>query len=83
MSYHCCGMTECIRSALCRQSSHDVVGCSTTDRFDSRRHARFIKTLWRLFNSFTEALKGRNLAAMPRQSQALHGLMDGACGLAV
>ena len=41
------------------------------------------RTAWRLFNAFTEALKGRNLAALPRRSQALHGLLDVACGLAL
>ena len=29
------------------------------------------KTAWRLFNAFTETWKGRNLAALPRRSQAL------------
>ncbi len=50
------------------------------------RHAEFSadgRTAWRLFNAFTEAWKGRNLAALPRRSQALHGLFDAACGLAV
>ena len=48
------------------------------------RHAEFRegKTAWRLFNAFTEALKG-NLDTLPRRTQALHGLLDGACGLAV
>jgi hypothetical protein len=48
------------------------------------RHSEFRagKTAWRLFNAFTEALKG-NLDALPRRTQALHGLLDGACGLAV
>jgi Domain of unknown function (DUF932) len=40
------------------------------------------RTVWRLLNSFTEAWKGRNLAALPRRSQALQGLLDAACGLA-
>lgn len=40
-------------------------------------------TAWRLFNSFSEAWKGRDLARLPRRSQALHGLLDLACGLAV
>ena len=47
------------------------------------RHPEFRagKTAWRLFNAFTEALKG-NLDALPRRTQALHGLLDAACGLA-
>ena len=40
-------------------------------------------TAWRLYNSFSESWKGRSLAALPRRSQALNGLMDLACGLAV
>jgi len=50
------------------------------------RHDEFAhggKTAWRLFNAFTEAIKGRNLIALPRRTQALHGLIDSACGLAV
>jgi hypothetical protein len=50
------------------------------------RHPEFAvngKTAWRLFNAFTEAWKGRSIAALPRRSQALHGLMDFACALAV
>jgi hypothetical protein len=47
------------------------------------RHAEFRegRTAWRLFNAFTEILKG-NLGELPRRTQALHGLMDAACGLA-
>jgi len=47
-------------------------------------HEEFIEggqTAWRLFNSFTEILKGRNLIELPRRTQALHGLMDSVCGL--
>lgn len=40
------------------------------------------KTAWRLFNAFTEELKG-NLDLLPHRTQALHGLLDSACGLAV
>ena len=50
------------------------------------RHPEFCeggKTAWRLLNAFTESWKGRNLATLPRRSQALHGLLDAACGLAV
>ena len=48
------------------------------------RHTEFraSKTAWRLFNSFTEVMKG-NLDALPRRTQALHGLLDATCGLAV
>lgn len=48
-------------------------------------HAEFAadKTLWRFHNAMTEVWKGRNLAALPRRSQALHGLLDSVCGLAV
>jgi hypothetical protein len=40
------------------------------------------RTAWRLFNAFTEALKG-NLDVLPRRTQALHDLLDTTCGLAV
>ena len=48
------------------------------------RHPEFRqgKTGWRLFNAFTESLKG-HLDALPRRTQALHGLLDAACRLAV
>ena len=38
------------------------------------------RTAWRLFNAFTEAVKG-NLAALPRRTQVLHGMFDSAVGL--
>jgi hypothetical protein len=41
------------------------------------------KTVWRFHNAMTQVWKGRNLAALPRRSQALHGLLDSVCGLAV
>ena len=39
------------------------------------------RTVWSLFNGFTEALKG-NLAMLPPRTQALHALMDGFVGMA-
>ena len=38
------------------------------------------KTVWRLFQSFTENLKG-NLDLLPRRTICLHGLLDLECGL--
>ncbi len=47
------------------------------------RHPEFQpRTVWSLFNGFTEALKG-NLVELPRRTQALHGLLDSHVGLAV
>lgn len=45
--------------------------------------AEWGRTAWRLFNGFTEVIKGRNLAVLPKRTQVLHGLMDSACGIAV
>lgn len=39
------------------------------------------RTAWTLMNATTEALKGRNLDALPRRTQSMHGLLDVACGL--
>jgi hypothetical protein len=46
------------------------------------RHPEFAehKNVWRLFNGFSEALKG-NLWALPKRTQALHALMDGQVGI--
>jgi hypothetical protein len=41
------------------------------------------KSVWRFHNALTHVWKGRNLTALPRRSQALHGLLDAACSLAV
>jgi hypothetical protein len=47
------------------------------------RHPEFreIKSAWRLFNAITETAKGGDIQVLPRRTQALHGLMDAACGL--
>jgi hypothetical protein len=41
------------------------------------------RSIWSLFNSFTEALKQGNLAELPKRTEALHGLLDSHVGLAV
>lgn len=49
--------------------------------WDTPRHPEFAadgKTAWRLFNAFTEAYKGR-LDILPRNTQVLHGVLDGYC----
>jgi len=40
------------------------------------------RTVWSLFNAFTEVLKGNATNALPR-TQALHGLCDHVCGLSI
>ena len=49
------------------------------------RHPEFSngKNGWRLFNAFTEVLKESSMFKRPATTQALHGLMDTACGLAL
>lgn len=39
------------------------------------------RTLWSLFNSFTEQFKSVNPHTVAKRSQALHGLCDNVCGL--
>jgi hypothetical protein len=48
------------------------------------RHPEFARegrTGWRLFNAVTESLKEGSYMDLPRRTQALHGLLDLACGL--
>ena len=40
------------------------------------------RSVWRLYNAFTESFKARSLEMLPKRSQALHGLMDRVCQLA-
>lgn len=48
------------------------------------RQAEFERrSIWTLFNSFTEALKDGNLAELPKRTEALHGLLDSELGLAL
>lgn len=39
------------------------------------------RTVWSLFNAVTEVIKGTNLEALPRRTEALHGLADQFAGL--
>lgn len=52
--------------------------------FREPSHEQFLtngRTAWTLMNATTEALKGRNLDALPRRTQAMHGVLDRACHL--
>ena len=53
--------------------------------YEQPSHSEFMESgnsCWRLFNAVTESIKGRSLDTLPKRTQALHGLLDGACGLA-
>jgi len=39
------------------------------------------RTVWSLFNAFTETLKGLSLFELPQRTVRLHGLLDQVCGL--
>jgi len=46
------------------------------------RHDAFAgRSVWSLFNAFTESLKEGSLAELPKRTEALHGLMDTYVGL--
>jgi hypothetical protein len=79
---------------LSNSSAHDLIIRSTDVRactprqiptilreWRNPRHEEFhVRTLWTLFNSFTEVLKG-NLNELPKRTEALHGLLDSYVGL--
>ncbi len=47
------------------------------------RHPEFQdRTAWSLFNAVTETLKDTSVWRLPRRTESLYGLMDGACGVA-
>lgn len=49
------------------------------------KHPEFAKdkTAWRLFNAFTESLKGLNPLYLADRTEPLHGLFDGICGVSI
>jgi hypothetical protein len=63
--------------------------CSTKSKVDAiwgewlePSHDEFKpRNAWSLFNAFTEVAKGQNPENHIKRGQALHGLMDSACGL--
>jgi len=70
---------EMLRSRIITTTQVEKV----VNEWDAPRHPEFVEageTAWRLFNAVTETQKGR-LATLPRATQALHGMMDGVCGV--
>lgn len=79
---------------LSRSEAHDVIieafragACTSTqirkvvDQWHAPNHPEFKpRNAWSMFNAFTEVLKG-NLNELPKRTQALHGFMDGHCGV--
>lgn len=77
---------------LTDSSAHDLIIRSTDVRActprqipailrEWRKHEEFRdRTLWSLFNSFTEVLKG-NLNELLKRTEALHGLLDSYVGM--
>ena len=48
---------------------------------EPRRDGFEARSVWSLFNAFTESLKDGNLAELPKRTEALHGLLDTHVGL--
>jgi hypothetical protein len=77
-----------------RDAEHLIIECLRADVITTTQLPRVVKewdrpsheefgdpTAWRLFNAFTENLRGRGqLAKLPRATQRLHSVMDGFCG---
>jgi hypothetical protein len=72
---------------MCRAIRDGVIAPSAVAKvmqeWDQPTHAAFQpRTVWSLFNAFTEVLKRVNPLDMPRRTMHLHGLCDGFVGLA-
>jgi hypothetical protein len=52
------------------------------EEFQTPTHEEFRpRNVWSLFNSFTQVGKENNLNVVPSRTMALHGLLDGFCGV--
>ncbi len=72
---------ECFRRRIINLQRIDDVW----QEYETPRHPEFAQdgyTAWRFFNAVTEALKGQ-VFALPRATQALHGLLDTVAGIEV
>lgn len=66
----------------------DVGACTATqiphilEQWRKPAHPEFAEpTVWALHNAFTEVHKDSGVFALPKRGEALHALLDGACGL--
>jgi hypothetical protein len=80
--------TERAQSLMIDAMRSDVVPASKLGKvlqeWEAPRHPEFRegRTVWRLFNAFTEIAKERGqISDRPRQTQALHGICDSVCGI--
>jgi len=73
----CFLVRQAYRAGACKKTdAMDIL-----DQWETPNHPEFEdRNAWSLFNAFTEELKG-NLIALPKRTQALHGLLDGHCGV--
>lgn len=55
------------------------------EEYRAPRHPEFAEARngWRLMNAYTEVMKESSIFERPRVTQALHGLLDTACGVAL
>jgi Domain of unknown function (DUF932) len=53
------------------------------EEYRNPRHDEFkARTVWSLFNSFTETMKATSLVELPRRTIRLEGILDGVCDIA-
>jgi hypothetical protein len=77
---------DCLIMRAFRDGALPVTGIAHVDReYRNPRHEEFKgRSVWSLFNAFTEVYKGDNpFADLPERSRRLTTLMDGFCGLSL
>lgn len=66
-----------VNKAITKTQLMDVLA-----EWDTPSHAEFAsRSVWSLFNAFTEIGKANSLDVVPARTMALHGLLDGFCGI--
>jgi hypothetical protein len=72
-----------IRALLARVISGEGVAKVVAEWREPKHEEFRLRTVWSLFNSFTEVLKGINPTAALKRTMTLHGLLDAHCQVAV